>query len=196
MNATTPTGTGSTTPAAPRRTRVPDQFTNAMVVVTMVFGVWAVALVVLTTIGILKPAFYYSDQKSAIKALGATVVAVLCVTQLWSMETAMGHLPRGKVKMRTLMRTHRFGGRIAIVLAALIAFFCMVDIGAPKQPLRVLIHIVFGASGFAALGIKLALIRFRPEIAYNAAPWLGRYIAFAFIVVWISSGLAYFTGNL
>ncbi len=195
MTATTPTGTGSTTPA-PRRTRVPDQFTNAMVVVTAVFGVWAVALVVLTTIGILKPAFYYSDQKSAIKALGATVVAVLAISQTWSMETAMGHLPRGKIKMRTLMRTHRFGGRIAIVLAALIAFFCMVDIGAPRQPLRVLIHIVFGASAFAALGIKLALIRFRPTIAYNAAPWLGGYIAFAFIVVWISSGLAYFTGNL
>ena len=167
-----------------------------MVVVTAVFGVWAVALVVLTTIGILKPHFYYSDTKSAIKALGSTVVAVLCLTQLWSMESAMGHLPRGKVKMRTLMRTHRFGGRIAIVLAAVIAFFCMVDIGAPRQPQRVLIHIVFGASAFAALGVKLALIRFRPAIAYNAAPWLGRYIAFAFVVVWISSGLAYFTGNL
>lgn len=195
MTATTPPVTGST-PPAPRRTRVPDQLTNAMLVVSVVFGVWAVALAILTVIGITKPAFLYSDQKNLIKALGATVVAILAVTQVWSMESAMGHLPRGKVKMRLLMRAHRYGGRILIVLAALVGYFCMVDRGAPTDPTRVAVHVFFAASAFAALGVKLALIRFRPQIAYDAAPWLGRYIAFAFIVVWISTGLAYFTGNL
>ncbi len=97
MTPTNPPGTAGPA-SAPRRTRVPDQLTNAMLVVTAVFGVWAVALVVVTTIGILKPAFYYSDQKSAIKALGATVVAVLAVSQTWTMEATMGHLPRGTVR--------------------------------------------------------------------------------------------------
>jgi hypothetical protein len=167
-----------------------------MLVVTVVFGAWGVGLVVLTTIGILDPAFYYSDQKSAIKAAGATVVALLALGQTWTMEAAMGHLPRGAVRMRTLMRLHRWGGRLAIVLAALVAYFCMVDIGAPTDPMRVAVHAWFGASSFAALGIKLALIRFRPTVAYDAAPWLGRYIVFAFVVIWITSAVAYASGNL
>jgi hypothetical protein len=108
----------------------------------------------------------------------------------------MGHLPRGGVKIKYLMRAHRYGGRIAIVLAAVIAYFCMTDLGAPSNPLRGLIHAVFGATAFSALGIKFALIRWRPEFAYRAAPWLGGYAASAFVVVWITSGLAYYTGNL
>jgi hypothetical protein len=170
--------------------------TSILLVLTVMFAIWGVALVVLTTIGILKPAFYYSDQKSAIKALGSTVVAVLALSQTWSMESAMGHLPRGSVRMKTLMRVHRWGGAIAIVLAALIAFFCMTDIGAPREPVRVAVHIVFGASAFLALAIKFSLIWFRPALAYDWAPWLGRYVVVAFLLVWVSSGLAYYTGNL
>ena len=195
MSATTPPTDGGTA-SSPRRTRAPDRLTDMMLVVTAVFGVWAVGLVVLTTIGILSPAYYYSDQKSAIKALGATVVAVLALSQTWSMEAVMGHLPRGTISRRTLLRAHRWGGRMAALLAALVAFFCMTDIGAPHEPWRVAVHVTFGATAFAALGVKLALIRFRPTVAYSAAPWLGRYIAFAFVVVWASSALAYYTGNL
>jgi hypothetical protein len=195
MAVTTPPGS---IPDAkpPPRTRTPTWLTSIVLVVTLVFGVWGVALVVLTTVGILEPAFYYTDQKSAIKALGSTVVALLALSQAWSMESAMGHLPSLGVKVRTRMRIHRWGGAIAIVLAALIAFFCMTDIGAPSEPVRVAVHIVFGASAFAVLAVKFALIWFRPTVAYNWAPWLGRYVAVAFVIVWISSGLAYYTGNL
>jgi hypothetical protein len=159
--------------------------TSIILVLTVIFAIWGVALVVLTTIGILKPAFYYSDQKSAI-----------ALSQTWSMESAMGHLPRGSLRMKTLMRIHRWGGAIAIVLAAFIAFFCMTDIGAPREPVRVAVHIVFGASAFLALAIKFSLIWFRPALAYDWAPWLGRYVVVAFLIVWVSSGLAYYTGNL
>lgn len=127
-----------TTPAASapraRRTRVPDRLTDAMLIVTAVFGVWAVGLVALTVIGIAEPAFYYSDQKAAIKALGSTVVVLLTFSQFYTMESVLGHLPRGSIKMRSMMRVHRVGGRIAIVLAAVIAFFCIVDVGAPTPP--------------------------------------------------------------
>jgi hypothetical protein len=179
-----------------RRTRVPDWLTDVVLIVTAVFGVWGVVLIVLTVIGITEPAFIYSDPKIAIKALGSTVVAALAVAQLYTMESVMGHLPRGTFKMKTMMRVHRYGGRIAIVLAALIAYFCITDVGAPTSPARVVIHAVFGATAFTLLGIKFALIRFRPEIAYNAAPWIGRIVAVCFVVIWITSGLAWFTGNL
>ena len=58
---------------------------------------------------------------------------LLTFSQFYTMESVLGHLPRGSIKMRSMMRVHRWGGRIAIVLAAFIAFFCMVDIGAPHD---------------------------------------------------------------
>lgn len=183
-------------PTATRRTRPPDRLTDFVLLVSAVFGVWAVALTILTFIGITQAGFFYSDPKAAIKAAGATVVVVLSLTQLYTMESVMGHLPRGGIRMRVMMRAHRWSGRVAIVLAAVIAYFCITDIGAPRDPLRSFIHASFGASAFAALGIKFALLRFRPELAYRAAPWLGRYVVLAFVVVWFTSSYAYFTHQL
>ena len=138
----------------PRRTRAPDWLTDVVLVITAVFGIWAVALVILTFIGITQPAFIYSDQKAAIKALGATVVVLLTFSQFYTMESVLGHLPRGRIRMRSMMRVHRWGGRIAIVLAAVIAYFCMTDVGAPHEPVRVAVHAVAGSVAFSLLAIK------------------------------------------
>jgi len=190
----------TTTPVASapreRRTRLPDRLTDVVLVVTAVFGIWAVGLVVLTFIGITVPAFYYVDQKAAIKAAGSTVVVLLTLSQFYTMESVLGHLPRGSIKMRTMMRVHRIGGRLAILLAAVIAYFCITDIGAPHDPLRVALHAIAGSIAFSLLAAKFALIRWRPYLAYDAAPWIGRIVAVCFVAIWITSGLAYFTGNL
>ena len=183
-------------PAVARKTRTPDRFTDVVLIVSAVFGIWAVALTILTIIGITKPGFYLSDPKAALKAVGATVVVVLTLTQLYTMESVMGHLPRRGIKMRVMMRAHRWSGRVAILLAAVIAYFCITDAGVPQQPQRSLIHAVFGASAFTALGIKFVLIRFRPELAYKLAPWIGRYVVLAFVVIWLTSAYPYFTDTL
>jgi hypothetical protein len=195
---TTPAPGSPATPAKtyPRRTRVPDWMTDFVLVLTSVFGVWAVVLVILTFIALAAPAYNSTDQKAAIKAAGSTVVVLLVFSQFYTMESVLGHLPRGRIKMRSMMRVHRIGGRIAIVLAAVIAFFCMVDIGAPHDPLRVGVHVVAGATAFSLLAIKFALIRFKPSLAYDTAPWIGRIVAICFIAIWITSGFAYLTGNL
>jgi hypothetical protein len=44
--------------------------------------------------------------------------------------------------------------------------------------------------------VKLGLLKWRPTLAYDAAPWLGRYATFAFVVVWITSVLTYYTDIL
>lgn len=183
-------------PAARPRTRTPDWLTDTFLILTAIMAIWGVGLVVLTFLAITQPAFFYSDAKSAIKAAGATVVAFLAVSQLYTMESAMGHLPRAGIRMRMLMRAHRWGGRILLILAVLIAYFCMTDLGAPPSPVRGAIHAVLAATAFTAIAIKLILIRFRPHAAYNIAPWLGRYAAVAFVGVWITSAVAYYTGQL
>ena len=108
----------------------------------------------------------------------------------------MGQLPRFGIRMKWLMRGHRWAGRVALVLAAVIAFFCMTDIGAPLSPLTAAVHGVFGATAFTAIAVKLALLKWRPTVAYDMAPWLGRYAAFAFVVIWVTSVLAYYTDIL
>ncbi len=179
-----------------RKTRAPDWLTDVVLVITGVFGIWAVALVALTFASIISPGLFYSDTKSAIKAAGSTVVVLLTVSQFYTMESVLGHLPRGSFKMRSMLRVHRWGGRVAIVLAAVIAFFCMVDIGAAHDTLRQTVHVVAGSTAFALLGIKFALIRWKPYLAYDTAPWIGRIVAICFVAIWITSGYAYFTGNL
>ena len=46
------------------------------------------------------------------------------------------------------------------------------------------------------LAVKFALLRFRPAVAYDWAPRLGAYAALAFVVIWVTSAWAYFTGTL
>jgi hypothetical protein len=178
-----------------RRTRRPDRLTNVFLVLTGTLAVWSVALIVLTLLAIASPGFY-SFEKAPLKAAGSTVVGLLALGQLWSMETVLGHFPRAGLKMRLLMRTHRLGGRLALVLAAVVAYFCLTDVGVETTVLRGAIHGFFGSTAFVAIAIKLALIRFRPRNAYDVAPWLGRYAAVAFIVVWITSAYAFYTNSL
>ena len=179
-----------------RKTRVPDWFTDFVLIVTGAFGIWAVILVAMTFMSLAQPSFYTNDQKAFLKAIGSTVVVLLTFSQFYTMESVLGHLPRGSIKMRTMMRVHRWGGRIAIVLAAAIAFFCMVDVGAPHDTVRQTVHIVAGATAFALLAIKFALIRFKPYLAYDTAPWIGRVVAICFVLIWLTSGYAYLTGTL
>ena len=182
--------------ATAKRTRKTDRWTDLFLLITAIFGLWGIGLVLLTTAAIISPTFLYQDQKIALKAVGATVVGLLALSQTYTMTAAMGKMPRFGIKMKYLMRSHRYGGRILLVLAVVVAFFCMVDIGAPQSPLATMLHTIFGSTAFLAIAIKLALLKWRPTFAYDAAPWLGRYAAFAFVVVWISSVLAYYTDIL
>ena len=177
------------------RSRWPHVATNSYLALTSIFALWALGLFALTLLAITEPAYLYSDQKALIKALGATVVAVLALLQAFTMEAARGTVPRGRLRIRLLFNAHRWGGRIALLLAAAIAYFCLTDLGAPHQPLRVAIHGFFGTTAFTAVAIKLAIIRYRPQLG-SIVPWLGRYVAVAFVVIWLTSAFAYFTHNL
>jgi predicted ferric reductase len=177
------------------RTRQPVFLTELFMVLTLLLGVWAVSLIILTTLAITQPSFY-TFQKAEIKAIGSTAVALIAISQLYTMEARLGHLPKAGIKVKYLLRAHRWGGRIALILAALIAYFCITDIGTPTSPLRTIIHAALGASVFSVIAIKLALLRFRPQLGYRVAPWLGRYAVAAFIGIWITSAYAYFTNTL
>lgn len=120
---TVPADAPATAPPAARRTRPGDAWTTTFLVVVAVPGAWSLALIVLTVLAITQPAFFYSDEKAGLKALGASLVGLIAIEQAYTMGAAMGKAPRFGLRMRTLMRTHRYAGRIALVLAAVIAYF-------------------------------------------------------------------------
>jgi hypothetical protein len=194
--ATQTTPVSGSPPVRAKRTRPSDVWTTVFLVLTGVLGAWSMILIVLTLLAIAQPAFFYSDQKAALKAVGATVVGLIAIEQAFTMGAAMGVVPRFGLRMRTLMRIHRYVGRTALVLAAVVAFYCMTDLGAPSSPLRGAIHGFFGSTAFIAIALKLALLKWRPTLAYDAAPWLGLYAAIAFVIVALTSAAAYYTGNL
>jgi hypothetical protein len=72
----------------------------------------------------------------------------------------------------------------------------MTDIGASQSLITSMLHGIFGSTAFIAIAVKLGLLKWRPTLAYDAAPWLGRYATFAFIAVWVTSVLTYYTDIL
>ena len=169
---------------------------NLVANLTAALGAWSLTLIVLTLLAIIEPNFFYSDAKAALKAVGATVVGLIAIEQAYTMGAAMRKVPRFGIRIRTLMRVHRYAGRTALVLAAVVAFFCLTDLGAPASPLRGAVHGFFGSTAFIAIAVKLALLKWRPSLAYDVAPWLGAYATIAFCVVALTSAAAYYTGNL
>jgi hypothetical protein len=177
------------------RARQSTLLTDVYLLLTLALGVWAAVMIGLTLLGIAYPS-YYGFDKAGIKALGATVVGLLAISQAYTMGARMGHLPKGGIRAKTLLRAHRWGGRIALTLAALIAFFCIVDIGPATSPTRVFAHGMLGSTAFLAAGVKFSLLRFRPTVGYRVAPYLGAYMAVAFIGIWFTSAYAYWTHTL
>src|SRR3972149_3988787 len=111
------------------RARQPTMLTELFLVLTLTLGLWGGVLIVLTLLAIAQPG-YYTFEKADIKAAGATVVGLIALSQAYTMEAKLGNLPRAGIRLKYLMRVHRWGGRIALLLAGLIAFFCIIDIGA------------------------------------------------------------------
>jgi hypothetical protein len=57
----------------------------------------------MTFMSLAQPSFYTNDQKAFLKAIGSTVVVLLTFSQFYTMESVLGHLPRGSIKMRSML---------------------------------------------------------------------------------------------
>lgn len=181
-----PTVPASGEPVAPvKRTRKTDAWTTLFFALTGALGAWSLVLIALTVLRIIDPTRDPDDDLSALKSVGAITVALIALAQAFTMGAAMGKVPKLGLGMRPLMRTHRFVGRLGLVLAAVVAFLCWTVSPAPTRGGA--IHGAFASSGFLAISMKLALLKWRPALAYRAAPWLGAYAALAFILVAVLS---------
>ena len=174
-------------PVAPvRRTRRTDAWTTLFLVLTGSLGVWSLGLVALTLLAIIDPARDAEDDAAALKSVGAVTIAMIAIGQAFTMGAAMGKVPKLGLPMRTLMRSHRYAGRVGLALAGVVAFLCWQSTGGPPTPEGIL-HGALASTGFLAIAVKFALIKWRPALAFRIAPWLGAYAAVAFVLVAVAA---------
>ena len=176
------------TPAPTKRTRRTDAWTTLFFALTAALGSWSLVLIGATLLAIIDPSFDADDDRFDLKSIGSLTVALIAVGQAFTMGAAMGKVSKLGLPMRTLMRTHRRVGRVGLVLAGVVSFLCWRASGGPPTP-EGIVHGALASTGFLAIAIKFALLKWRPAFAFAAAPWLGAYAAVAFILVAASAGL-------
>jgi hypothetical protein len=171
------------TPGVPvRRTRRTDAWTTLFLLLTGSLGAWSLVLITLTVLAIIAPARDAEDDIAALKWVGAITIALIAVGQAFTMGAAMGKVPKLGLPMRTLMRSHRYAGRVALALAGVVSFLCWQSSGGPPTSEGIL-HGAVASTAFLAIATKFALLKLRPTLAFRLAPWLGVYAAAAFILV-------------
>lgn len=174
--------------AAPAgRTRRTDAWTTIYLAATGTLGVWSVALIALTLLRIIDPSGDAEDDTFDLKAIGAATVALVAIGQAFTMGAAMGKVPKLGLRMGTLMRSHRRLGRIGLLLAGVVAFLCWRATGSGAPTPEGIVHGALASTGFLAIALKFALLKWRPGLAYRIAPWLGAYAATAFVLVAIAA---------
>ena len=176
------------TPAPPKRTRRTDAWTTLFLGLTAALGTWSLVLIAATVLAIVDPASDADDDTFDLKTIGALTVALIAVGQAFTMGAAMGKVPKLGLPMGILMRTHRRVGRVGLALAGVVSFLCWRASGGPPTP-EGIVHGALASTGFLAIASKFALLKWRPAIAFRAAPWLGVYAAVAFILVAASASL-------
>ena len=178
-----------TDPVAPaRRTRRTDSWTTLFLLLTGTLGVWSLVLIVMTLLAIIDPAGDAEDDVAALKWVGAVTIALIAVGQAFTMGAAMGKVPKLGLRMRTLMRSHRYAGRVGLALAGVVAFLCWQSSGGPPTTEGIL-HGALASTGFLAIAVKFLLLKVRPTLAFRLAPWLGLYAAVAFILVAVAASI-------
>jgi hypothetical protein len=148
---------------------------------TGTLGAWSFVLIALTLLAIVDPSHDADDDTFDLKAIGAATVALIALGQAFTMGAAMGKIPKLGLRMGTLMRTHRRVGRLGLILAGAVAFLCWRAGGEAPTP-EGIVHGALASTGFLAIAMKFALLKWRPSLAFRVAPWLGLYAATAFIL--------------
>lgn len=120
------------------------------------------------------------------KVIFATVVFALSGLQVflaarfWGLTTFPPTSPAGAARL------HRLSGRLALVMAVLVAFSCVVGPAGPVSPTRVLLHSIFGILVLVVLAAKFAVLRVLRR-GDKLLPFLGSSLFLVFGAIWATS---------
>jgi hypothetical protein len=120
------------------------------------------------------------------KVVAATIVFMLAGLQVamaarfWTVTT----FP--PMSATAAARVHRVSGRVALLLAVLVAFSCLVGPAGPMSPTRVALHSVFGTLVFVLLVVKFSILKL-VRGGDRLLPATGIALFFTFAAIWATS---------
>jgi hypothetical protein len=123
------------------------------------------------------------------KVIATTIVFALAGLQVLLAARLWDVTPFPPVAPSTASRLHRTAGRVAIILAVVVAVSCLVGPAGPVSPTRVLLHSVFGTLVLLILAAKFAVLRVLRVLRGGGRllPWLGTSLFLSFAAIWATS---------
>lgn len=120
------------------------------------------------------------------KVIGATVVFCLAGLQVLLAARFWRVTPVPPLRVGSAAATHRVLGRLALLIAVLVAISCVAGPAGPTSPTRVLLHSLAGSLVFVALAVKFLLLRVLRR-GSAMLPFIGTSLFLAFGVIWATS---------
>lgn len=121
------------------------------------------------------------------KAWLATVVLLAVIVQLVSAFIMYGANPPSWIPP-----LHRWSGRIAFVVAIPVAVHCLFALGFSSFDLRTVMHSLLGCFVFGVFTVKMLALP-KQGLSGWVLPLLGGFVFTAFVGLWLTSSLWYFT---
>jgi Family of unknown function (DUF6529) len=122
----------------------------------------------------------------------ASMVLILVVGQLLSALWMWGRLPGAGAAPSWIGTVHRWSGAAAFIVSVPVALHCLWSLGFGTTSLRVVVHSVLGCIFYGAYAAKMLGLRLRGLPGWGI-PVLGGTLFTAFVLVWLTSALWFFT---
>ena len=120
------------------------------------------------------------------KVVATTIVFALAGLQVVMAARFWGVTGLPGVSAKTAAAVHRTSGRIALVLAVVVAISCIAGPAGPTTPTRVLLHSVFGTLVFAVLIAKFLILSVLQK-GDRALPVVGASLFLVFGAIWATT---------
>jgi hypothetical protein len=131
------------------------------------------------------------SSPQTVKVWLASGVALFALLQLFTALVMYGKI-RWVPSGRWTGTAHRWSGRIAFLLSIPVAVHCLYALGFQSYDRRVLIHSLLGCFAFGAFTVKMLLLT-RRGLPGWLLPAAGGLVFTAFISLWLTSSLWFFT---
>lgn len=135
---------------------------------------------------ILGSIFDVTDTSLLLKTVGASLVFLLAGFQVLLAAQLFGRVKFSWMTRQTAGRLHRVNGRVTLVLAVVVALFCIVGPAGATSPTRVALHSIFGSLVFALLALKFTLLRIVRR-GRKFMPLIGSAVFLTFGAIWVTS---------
>lgn len=120
------------------------------------------------------------------KVVAATVVFMLAGVQVMLAARLWTATTFPPISTTTAARLHRVTGRVALTLAVLVAFSCLVGPAGPMSPTRVALHSIVGTMVFVVLVLKFTALKLMRS-GDRFLPFLGITLFITFGAIWATS---------